>query len=156
MDYLSFESFEEAVAWMHLLHEYDNVENTRMAHRSSPTEMAAYEAQKSKSKRAAFDRDVIVNGLLVTVGCNYGPLPKIDNAEATRLYRSAWCPDLTSLEQLYTRIRILAENGASHAIVYVDSLSEYEDVKAEMLNQGFNVEDYNGGGNNTLQINWGS
>lgn len=59
------------------------------------------------------------------------------------------------MEALYERIRLLGENGAYQAFVYIDSSRLYLTVKSELKQKGFEVEDYNGGRNSILEITWG-
>jgi hypothetical protein len=77
-------------------------------------------------------------------------------AEAYALYQESGDASFTNMEDLYNQIRALATNGAYEMCIYVDSKSKYNKIKAQLLDDGYDVEDYNGGGSSILEISWGS
>ena len=79
----------------------------------------------------------------------------MQRSEAKALYNTNWDKEFTTLEDLYTRIRQLAELGCYEACVYIDSVKTYDTVKGALAEAGYDVEDYNGGGNGILEIHWG-
>lgn len=76
-------------------------------------------------------------------------------SEAKTLYDDNWDRTFTTLDALHARIKALAENGAGHACVYIDSKTTYDEVKDALSAAGFAVDDYNGGNNGILEIGWG-
>lgn len=78
----------------------------------------------------------------------------INAKQAKELYNENWDREFTTIEDLFTRIEALAKNGAYQMCVYVDSKKTYNEVYALLQEQGYGVEDYNGGKNNILEINW--
>lgn len=74
--------------------------------------------------------------------------------DAKQLYQDNWDKSFTIMEELYQRIKTLAENGAYNLCVYIDSKRQYDDVAAELSKNGFSVEDYNGGDNGILEVSW--
>lgn len=75
--------------------------------------------------------------------------------EATTLYKKNWDLEFTTMEALYERIKALAENGAYQMCVYIDSKNTYDQVYGELSTLGYEVEHYNGGNSNILEISWG-
>lgn len=75
---------------------------------------------------------------------------------ATALYQAHWCPDFTSLDDLLGRIQGLASLGGYCTHVSFDSLSQYASIKNALSELGCHVEDYNGGNNGILEIQWGA
>lgn len=74
--------------------------------------------------------------------------------EAAALYNQNWDLEFTTMEALYKRIKSLAENGAYQMCVYIDSKNTYDQVYGELSENGYDVEHYNGGNNNILEISW--
>lgn len=70
-------------------------------------------------------------------------------------YATNWDREFTTLEALLERIKVLSENGAYRCQVYIDSVTAYDYTKGELSALGYDVEDYNGGGNGILEIDWG-
>ena len=64
--------------------------------------------------------------------------------DAHKLYAENWNRDFTTMEDLYQRIKNLAENGCYQLCVYIDSESEYDKVMSVLHTNGFNVEHYQG------------
>jgi superfamily II DNA helicase RecQ len=75
--------------------------------------------------------------------------------EAKTLYGENWDLEYTTMEDLYKRIKALAENGAYSLCVYIDSRNQYDEVYGELSQNGYDVEHYNGGNNNILEVSWG-
>lgn len=75
-------------------------------------------------------------------------------SQAKELYNKGWDKEFTNIEDLYARIKILAENGAYEMCVYIDSRNQYDEVYNSLSNDGYDVEDYNGGNNSILKISW--
>jgi hypothetical protein len=75
-------------------------------------------------------------------------------SKAKALYNEHWDKEFTTMEDLYARIKALAENGAYEMCVYIDSMSQYEEVESNLKLAGYDVEDYNGGNNGILQVSW--
>lgn len=75
-------------------------------------------------------------------------------SDAQNLYKENWKKEFTSMENLYKRIKVLAENGAYSLCVYIDSKKTYDEVSFNLKSNGFSVEDYNGGNNNILEVSW--
>lgn len=74
--------------------------------------------------------------------------------DAHNLYQQNWDKSFTSMEELYQRIKTLAENGGYSLCVYIDSKRQYDDVAKELKSNGYNIEDYNGGDNGILEVSW--
>lgn len=79
----------------------------------------------------------------------------IDAKQATELYTDNWDKQFTTMEDLFSRIEVLAKNGAYQMCVYVDSKKIYNKVFAALNEAGYGVDHYNGGNNNILEVNWG-
>lgn len=80
--------------------------------------------------------------------------PKNLAEELNKIYQDAWCIDFVDMEHLCQYLRRCSEVGKCEAWVYIDSKNQYNNVASELDNLGFNVEDYNGGGNGILEITW--
>lgn len=78
----------------------------------------------------------------------------MDAKEAKALYTKNWDLEFTKIEDLFTRIKILAENGAYTLCVYIDSHKDYDEVYGILSEKGYDVEHYNGGNNNILEVTW--
>lgn len=76
--------------------------------------------------------------------------------EAAALYEENWDLEFTTMEVLYQRIKVLAENGCAELCVYLDSKRKYDEVYSILRQDGYRLEDYNGGNSNIIQVNWGS
>ncbi len=74
--------------------------------------------------------------------------------DAHNLYQQNWDKEFTSMEELYQRIKNLAENGGYNLCVYIDSKRKYDEVAGELKSNGYNIEDYNGGDNGILEVSW--
>lgn len=74
--------------------------------------------------------------------------------DAKALYEEHWDQEFTTIEDLFTRIKTLAENGAYTLCVYIDSRKDYDDVYEILSSHGYDVEHYNGGNNNILEVTW--
>lgn len=74
---------------------------------------------------------------------------------AKKLYNDNWDGQYTTMEKLYERIRTLAENGGYQMCVYIDSRKDYNMVYDQLSDNGYDVEHYNGGNNNIIEVNWG-
>lgn len=78
----------------------------------------------------------------------------MDAKTANELYLQNWNQEFTTMEALFERIKVLADNGAYSLCVYIDSQSQYQQVATELHHKGYVVEDYNGGNNGILEVNW--
>lgn len=75
-------------------------------------------------------------------------------SELKKLYKTNWCLDFTTMEALVAWLKQKAAAGDYTAHVYVDSHKQYWDVKYALAELGLNVDDYNGGGNGIIEIDW--
>jgi len=75
--------------------------------------------------------------------------------DAKKLYNDNWDLEYTSMEALYQRIKTLSENGSYSLCVYIDSRNQYNEVYSDLRGNGYDVEHYNGGNNNILEVTWG-
>lgn len=68
----AFSSKKEALDWMYK--EVDDlcVDNERFAYYNDEKAMAAYDKQVDEGCCGSFDQDVVINGRLARIGCNYG------------------------------------------------------------------------------------
>lgn len=73
---------------------------------------------------------------------------------AKELYSENWAKDFTTLEDLYTQIKTLAENGCYNMCIYIDGRKKYTEICSILHAEGYELEDYNGGNNNILEITW--
>lgn len=55
-----------------LMADFECVDNCRIARKSDPKEMADYEEARSGGCCGFFDREILVNGEVYLIGCNYG------------------------------------------------------------------------------------
>ena len=76
-------------------------------------------------------------------------------SQAKILYNEGWDKEFTTMEDLYARIKALAENGSDKMCVYIDSKSKYDEVYANLAQAGYGVENYNGGNNSIIEVSWG-
>ena len=68
----SFDTVEEATEWMY--EEVDDIciDNVRFAFNHDTLALEKYEQQCNSGCCGSFDKEIIVNGLLAKIGCNYG------------------------------------------------------------------------------------
>jgi len=68
----SFVSYEEAYNWM--IEKVDDpcIDNIRFAYQDNSIEMEKYSVDKDDGCCGSFDSEVFVDGVLCTIGCNYG------------------------------------------------------------------------------------
>lgn len=74
--------------------------------------------------------------------------------EATELYNNSWDGQFTSMEDVFARIKALSSNGAYQMCVMFENTSEYDAVRAELIELGYDVEVYNGT-DDILEVTWG-
>lgn len=78
----------------------------------------------------------------------------MNSKEAKELYQENWDLPFTTMEELYKRIKTLAENGAYSLCVYVDSKKLYNEVFGNLCENGYDTEHYNGGNNGIIEVKW--
>lgn len=74
--------------------------------------------------------------------------------QAKELYNKNWDKQFTTMEDLYSRIKILAENGACEMCVYIESSSQYNEVYSKLRQEGYVVEHYNEGNSSILEVHF--
>jgi alkylhydroperoxidase family enzyme len=79
----------------------------------------------------------------------------MEKAEALHLYNENWDREFTTIDNLYARIKVLAENGCYQCLTYIDSRLACDRVKDQLREDGFDVEYYNKN-QSMLQISWGN
>lgn len=75
--------------------------------------------------------------------------------QADILYSENGFKAFTTMDALYERISILASNGSYRLQVSIDNMKVYDEVKSQLLSDGYEVEDYNNGNNGILDVIFG-
>jgi len=55
-----------------LIGDFEDVDNCRVARKDSPEEMAAYQEAREGGCCGFWDTEILVDGVVFLVGCNYG------------------------------------------------------------------------------------
>lgn len=75
--------------------------------------------------------------------------------DADALYNTNWQKPFTTMEALFTQIKLLSENGCYTVCIAIDSKAVYNAVFKELRDLGYEVSEYNTAGSGIMEIVWG-